>query len=231
MGHTPTPIPIALGGSGAVTASANTVFAGPTSGGAAAPAFRAAVADDIPALAASKITTGQLAAARGGSGVDASAAGNGTTLIGNGTGFSLAAPTASNGITVTTGAGTLAFAPSGVNADGLALCYVIKKAFTNLAANTDVAIYSANAPFAFTVLDAFVQTTTGQNSAVMTLRDATGGSGNAVSSAMTAAAAGKTRDASTTAPATIAANGTLVARRTGGNGNITGTVVVYIQRN
>lgn len=38
--------------------SANTVWAGPTSGAAADPAFRALVSDDIPALAASKITTG-----------------------------------------------------------------------------------------------------------------------------------------------------------------------------
>lgn len=38
--------------------SANTVWAGPTSGSALDPTFRALVSDDIPALAASKITTG-----------------------------------------------------------------------------------------------------------------------------------------------------------------------------
>jgi hypothetical protein len=43
------------------TQTANTVFAGPTSGGAAAPAFRALVAADIPSLDASKITTGTFA--------------------------------------------------------------------------------------------------------------------------------------------------------------------------
>lgn len=48
---------------------------------------------------------------------------------------------------------------------------------------------------------------------------------------MLATLAGLTRNAQTTAPATIAANGTLVARRTGGTGNITATVVVLIQRN
>lgn len=56
-------------GSGTLTASlanqtANNIFAGPTSGGASAPAFRALVAADIPALDAAKITSGQFAAAR-----------------------------------------------------------------------------------------------------------------------------------------------------------------------
>lgn len=41
---------VARGGTGAATANANTVFAGPTTGGAAAPGFRALVAADIPAL-------------------------------------------------------------------------------------------------------------------------------------------------------------------------------------
>lgn len=48
--------------------SANQVFAGPSSGGAAAPTFRSLVADDIPSLDAAKITAGTLATARLGSG-------------------------------------------------------------------------------------------------------------------------------------------------------------------
>jgi hypothetical protein len=44
------PLPVASGGIGVTTASANQVFAGPTSGAAAVPAFRALVAADIPAL-------------------------------------------------------------------------------------------------------------------------------------------------------------------------------------
>lgn len=51
------------------TKTANTVFSGPTSGGAATPAFRALVAADIPNLDTSKITSGILAPARGGTGV------------------------------------------------------------------------------------------------------------------------------------------------------------------
>lgn len=41
-------LPVANGGSGVATASANTVFAGPISGGAAAPAFRALALVDLP---------------------------------------------------------------------------------------------------------------------------------------------------------------------------------------
>jgi hypothetical protein len=43
-------LPIANGGTGVVSASANTVFAGPTTGSAAAPSFRSLVANDIPSL-------------------------------------------------------------------------------------------------------------------------------------------------------------------------------------
>ncbi len=60
--------------------SANEVFAGPASGAATTPGFRALVADDIPSLAASKITTGQLAAARGGTGLDTSGSAAGGIL-------------------------------------------------------------------------------------------------------------------------------------------------------
>jgi len=43
-------LPVANGGTGVATASANTVFAGPTSGASAAPSFRALVAADITGL-------------------------------------------------------------------------------------------------------------------------------------------------------------------------------------
>jgi hypothetical protein len=59
--------PIATSGTLALsllTQTANTVLAGPTSGGAATPAMRALVAADIPSLDASKITTGALPYAR-----------------------------------------------------------------------------------------------------------------------------------------------------------------------
>ncbi|MBL7740735.1 MAG: hypothetical protein JNK14_16065 [Chitinophagaceae bacterium] len=51
------------------TQTANTIFAGPSSGGVAAPSFRALSASDIPNLDAAKITTGILPVARGGIGL------------------------------------------------------------------------------------------------------------------------------------------------------------------
>jgi hypothetical protein len=50
------------------TRAANLVFAGPASGAAAAPAFRAIVAADVPSIDTSKLTTGTLPLARGGTG-------------------------------------------------------------------------------------------------------------------------------------------------------------------
>jgi hypothetical protein len=75
--------------------SANAVYAGPTSGGAAAPSFRALVAADIPSLDAAKITTGVLAIARLATGTP-----DGTKFVrDDGT---LATPTASVGWRFTT---------------------------------------------------------------------------------------------------------------------------------
>lgn len=51
--------------------SANTVFAGPTTGAATTPGFRVLVSEDIPVLDTSKLTTGTLPIARGGTGLSA----------------------------------------------------------------------------------------------------------------------------------------------------------------
>lgn len=108
--------PITVSGTFAVTLAtqaANVVFAGPVSGGSATPAFRALVAADIPNLAASKITSGTLGVAVGGTGVNGSSASNGQLLIGNGTGFTLAALTAGTNVTITNGVGTITINASG----------------------------------------------------------------------------------------------------------------------
>jgi hypothetical protein len=52
---------ISRGGTGSSSTSANNIFAGPTSGGSAAPGFRTLVENDIPSLGASKITSGTFA--------------------------------------------------------------------------------------------------------------------------------------------------------------------------
>lgn len=64
------------------TQTANTVLSGPTSGGAATPAFRALVAADIPNLSASKITSGTLDPTLGGTGLSSVSLGD--TLYGAG---------------------------------------------------------------------------------------------------------------------------------------------------
>jgi len=59
-------------------------------------------------------TTGILSTARGGTGVDGSAAANGALLIGNSTGYTLANLTAGTGVSVTNGAGSITIANTGV---------------------------------------------------------------------------------------------------------------------
>lgn len=56
------------------------------------------------------LTAGQLAVARGGTGVDASAAAAGTLLIGNGSGYSLATLSQGTGINISNGAGSITIA-------------------------------------------------------------------------------------------------------------------------
>ena len=65
---------VARGGTGAATSAANRVFAGPSSGAAAAPSFRALVAADIPTLAIGTKTSGTLAVGRGGTGATTASA-------------------------------------------------------------------------------------------------------------------------------------------------------------
>src|SRR5271166_385289 len=61
---------LSMAGVGSAAAqTANTVFAGPSSGGAVVPTFRALVATDIPSLPASQITSGQIGVAQGGTGL------------------------------------------------------------------------------------------------------------------------------------------------------------------
>src|SRR5581483_2247486 len=56
----------------------------------------------------------QVTAAQGGTGIDASTAGNGKLLIGNGSGFSLANLTAGTAIGITNGAGSITINNTGV---------------------------------------------------------------------------------------------------------------------
>jgi len=84
--------------------SANTIFAGPTTGGAAAPAFRGLVAADIPTIPASSVTGANLTAA------------SSKVAVTGGTGAVLSAATVDivpANITITDLAGTLTVAKGG----------------------------------------------------------------------------------------------------------------------
>jgi hypothetical protein len=136
------------------TQTANTVFSGPTTGAAAAPTFRALVADDVPNISAAKITSGTLDAARlpththsaaditsgtlgvgrGGTGITTTPT-NGQIPIGNGSGYVAAAITAGSGITVTNGSGSITIAASGSAAIS-GLCQVRMQVGATLFVNT-----------------------------------------------------------------------------------------------
>lgn len=91
----------ANGGTGASTAAANYVLAGGVSGDPSTPSFRALVADDIPTIPASKIASGSVSVAQGGTGSGTFAAN--AVLLGNGT-SALKAKAAASGALYSTGA-------------------------------------------------------------------------------------------------------------------------------
>ena len=88
---------------GLVNQLANTVWAGPVSGAEDVPTFRGLVSDDIPSLDASKITSGTLEVARGGTGAVTLTG----VIIGNGTSpFTGIASTTANQMLRVNSAGT-----------------------------------------------------------------------------------------------------------------------------
>ncbi len=86
------------------TRAANLVFAGPSSGSAAAPTFRSLVALDIPNLPASQITSGTLAVAQGGTNLGSYTAGDVLYATGATTLAKLAIGTAGQVLAVNAGA-------------------------------------------------------------------------------------------------------------------------------
>ncbi len=76
----------------------------------------------------------------------------------------------------------------------------------------DVTVFSASAPFAFRILEAWQVTATAVALATVQARTATGGGGTALTTAMAATVTGKTSDNST-ATTTVAASGSVFLRR------------------
>lgn len=95
------------------SADANTVFAGPTGGAADVPDFRALVSDDVPNLDASKITSGTLAVARGGTGLSTwTAAGRLLYSTAATTLSTLAHSGSADSVLITTGASSIGWSTS-----------------------------------------------------------------------------------------------------------------------
>jgi hypothetical protein len=142
--------------SGTLTATlanetANYVFAGPSSGSATTPTFRALVASDIPALSyapttgSTSITTlgtitigtwngSVLGAAYGGTGLSSTPT-NGQIDIGNGSGFTRTTLTAGSGVTITNGTGSITIAASGGGGSGISWQSVQTSNFTAVSGN------------------------------------------------------------------------------------------------
>lgn len=115
-----------------------------------------------------------------------------------------------------------------VDSDGLGHQHVIRKSFAATGAGADdVVVYNANAPLDFRVVDCHLLLSTIVALSTATLRDASGGGGNALSSDLITAVAGTVRN-NGQATGTVAAGGTLALRRS--SGNTVGELIVTIQR-
>lgn len=118
---------------------------------------------------------------------------------------------------------------TGPEASNLATPFVIRVAFTALAAGTadDVTIYNATAPFAFRIVDCFALISTAILATTVTLRSASGGGGSALSSALSSAATGTARN-NDTATRTVASGGSLFLRRS--DRGVAGEIVIICVR-
>ena len=107
----------ALGGTTTLNLADTTVTAGSYGSAGSVATFtvdaqgRLTAANTTPiAISANQVTSGTLTNTQGGTGLNTSAAANGQLLIGNGTGFALAALSGGNGINITNGAGSVTIA-------------------------------------------------------------------------------------------------------------------------
>jgi hypothetical protein len=116
-------------------------------------------------------------------------------------------------------------------ASNIGILFTIRVAFTALAtgAADDVTIYSANAPFAFRILNVTFLVSAAIAASTLVLRDTSGGGGAALSSTFDSAATGIAPvTAAWTASSTVAANGSLFVRRS--DRAVAGEVIVIAVR-
>lgn len=119
-------------------------------------------------LNASNVSSGMLGTAFGGTGVNASAAGNGQLLIGNGAGFTLRTLTAGTGIGVVNGAGTITISNNGVTS----LAGTVNQ--INVSAATGAVTLSLPQNIATSSTPTFAGLTVNGNAALQTLTVANG---------------------------------------------------------
>ena len=121
-------------------------------------------------------------------------------------------------------------AGGGVLETGIARCEVIHKPFLAGVggAADDVVIYTANAPYAFDIIDVIAKVSTLINPSTIQLRDTAAGAGAALSDALVSTTTGVKRNATATTSSAVARNGTLILRRS--DSGVAGSIDIVILR-
>lgn len=129
----------------------------------------------------------------------------------------------------TIAAGVVTPAKLAAVASNIAVPFLIRVAFAaggTPATPDDVTVFSANAPFAFRIVEVRLIVSTAVALSTAQLRDTSGGGGAALSSSYVTAVAGEAAiNASWTATTTVAANGSVFLRRS--DQTIAGEVLIY----
>lgn len=133
------------------------------------------------------------------------------------------------GITYTEEAGDDIAGGGGLEA-GVAKMECIRHAFAAGAggAPDDVAIYTADAPFEFEIVDVTLIVSTLVNPSTVTVRDTAGGAGAALSDALVSTTTGVKRNAAMTTTPTVLKGGTVVLRRS--DSGVAGIALLHILR-
>ena len=91
-----------------------------------------------------------------------------------------------------------------------------------------MAIFTANAPFAFDIIDVVAKVSTLINPSTIQLRDTAAGAGAALSDALVSTTTGVKRNATATTSSAVARNGTLILRRS--DSGVAGSIDIVILR-
>lgn len=137
---------------------------------------------------------------------------------------------AGGGLDYAAGVISAAIAPGSLFADNnFGVPFLIRNVFAAGAAGTadDVTIYNGNAPFAFRIVDCWVQVATAIVATTVQLRTASGGGGTALSSALSTALTGTVSN-NDTASRSVASAGSVFLRRS--DRGVAGTILILALR-